>query len=510
MNRNDFCAKALGVALLTGGCVPTSDPQISPEFPIDVEGEGIVAFPSANEVPVTYEGEHDVGGPFDGEISILDEELADVAFPPESEVRSTWSQFRGNAQKTGATHTPGPATTLKWRRSGLGSVSPGGISISPNGDVYFRTTDLGQYSSVFRLSGVDGSVIAESRPIPAGDGGVTLVGELAMVTTRNVLVVFDMESLEIVQEIGSLDFAELVGTPVPAAAAVSPDESLKVFVADRATAMIHMIDVDEGRRIWSYPTARNGWLFELGPVFQTEEGSTAVAYFGNQVEAPGISVVDRGADDGDVHWEGGPQGFNWIGTGILNEEFSHIYVTTFADNDSDVLWAIDAMNGRVKWSLPNDFGARNFFGRPVLVENRVYASGFNGLVVAVDDSNLGASIAWEFRPPLGEFAELTGMSAAVTDEGEIFLYAVDQGFDSAQLIILRDAGDSVDMIFRTDLVKSMKRGFLANNAPSIGPDGCVLIGSGVYDDPNGGEVYCFCPQGSVESSAHEGSMGGRR
>lgn len=405
-----------------------------------------------------------------------------------------WSQFRGNASKSGSVRAPGPAVNLTWGLMGVGPVSAGGITLAANGDLFFKSADFEKgVSVVYRVDGKAGVVLARSQEFAASDSGVTIGKDALYTTSGNSVWVLNRVTLEVLGSYTEAVFDALGGAPLLSSTAIDSAGSYALYVADRSTGAIHALESSSGRLLWTHESQTPQGLGELGPVWTAGHGRHALALFGNVSEAGGVGIVDA---SGELHltlWSGGPASFNWFGSGALSADGRRIYVTTFADHGTDVVWAIDAANGRKLWSIPSDEGRRNFFGRPAVVENRLYAGGFHGVVLAVVDTGVGFEIAWEFAPPLGEFAELTALSAAYDDEGRVFLYAVDQGFDVGQLLVLEDLGREVREVHRTSLDGTMRRSSFGSSSVSIDFEGCVYVGGGQFEESRSGAVYKFCP-----------------
>ncbi|NOT00167.1 MAG: PQQ-binding-like beta-propeller repeat protein [Phycisphaerales bacterium] len=408
-----------------------------------------------------------------------------------------WPQFRGNNRKTGSLIAPGPATTLSWRRGEIASVSRGGIAIAASGDIYFKSRELGG-SFVYRIDGGSGQVLAQSPNFGLLSSGVTIGADALYTTslspTGTHVTILDRITLGVISEISSPAFGSLGDAPIVSLNRNSPSGTHTLYVTDTSQRAIHAIDAGTNQVLWTFlATAPQVAGSRLGPIWLGDDGRQVIAFFGNQTSNGAVALADNGDGSFELLWTGGPVGFNWMGTGVLSSDASRIYVATFANDGADVIWAIDATNGKPIWSVPSNSGVRNFFGRPAVVGDRIYAGGHNGRVTAVIDEGETYSVPWEYIPASGQFAEFTSISAVVTKSGTTYLYAVDQGNMFGQLLVLRDDGLTYTEILRTSLNGTMGASGFGSNSASIDNEGCVYIGSGRTTVANGGEIYRFCP-----------------
>ena len=387
----------------------------------------------------------------------------------------------------------------------MGVPSSGGFTVAANGDIYFKTN---QETScfVYRVNPSDGTLLATSVDLGGGFGNyggvavgvnelyVTLYGGLA---TPSVLVL-DKANLNVLRTHADPVFGGMRGTPLIGDVA-NTNGNVNLYVSDRNGAAIHAVDSVTGQVMWTHFLLVNMAPFDqLGPMWTTAAGKNAVAYFANDALGPGLALADNGDNTYDILWQdAGPESFNWWGSGALSTDESRIYVTTFNDNDTPALWAIDIANGSVIWSVPGNRGLpdeRNYFPRPAVVGDRIYCAGGNSLITCFQDNGNGYTLMWEHRQQGDD--EFTTVSAAQDASGTTYVYAVKQGLlpvpPLAEFLVLRDDGTSFTEILRTDLNGTMVATLFGNNSTSIDADGSVYIGGGRHDDPTlPGTVYKF-------------------
>jgi len=421
----------------------------------------------------------------------------------------TWNQWRGNARKTASVAASGPAVALDWRLTltadpndpgALPSiVSPGGIAIAENGDVYFKTMDDAG-DIVYRVDGATGNILAQSSNLGSifgAYGGVAIGVNEVYTTTYNgagssAIVALDKNTLAVLRVMnGGGAFIGLRGNPF-IGSVLNNAGHYNLYVADRNGNAIHAVDSVTGTVMWTYFAFPAAALFsQVGPGWITGNGKQAIAYFANDAFGPGIALEDNGDSTYNIIFEDGdPQNFNWQGSGALSADGSKIYVTTFNDGDTPYLWAIDSTTGFAVWSVPGLRGTPdelNSFGRPVVVGNRVYTAGGGGVVVAFDDNGASYTKAWEYRDGIGEFTVLS----AADDGDDVYLYAVRQ--DPGELVVLRDDGSSYTVITSTNLGGTMMRTLYGNSTAALDGDGNLYIAGGnAFDAGNTtGEIYKF-------------------
>lgn len=449
-----------------------------------------------------------------------------------------WPGFKnGNDRQGSAVVDNGPATTLGWQVATDQPASVGGLTIGSDGNLYFKTrTGDGSLPKVYKVSPADGSVLAMSPGLD-GDAGSyagvalgidyvwTTVSSTASGSRVSKIIKLNYADLSVAGEYTNAAFDEagnsqgLRGAPL-IGSVENQRGNVNLYVHMRGdtaglypSGLIHCVDSDTGDLDWSYdPLMGNTPFFGLVGPGWVHNGLEHIAFFGNQAVSAGVCVRDNADGTYTEVWFGGPDNFNWLGTGALNDDQDTIYVTTFNDGDTPSMWAIDALTGAQNWSVPGNRGTINefnFFGRPAVFGNRVYACGGFGVITAFDDNGGSYSQPWVLRPtPIedpnnpGQFAaatntrdawateadffnsgEITAYNVVETGEGERYIYAVMQqqnqdpnlGTDplTGQFIVVRDDGTSATEVFRTNLSNSMLPTRFGNGSPTPDADGNV-------------------------------------
>lgn len=422
-----------------------------------------------------------------------------------------WNQWKGNASKTASVSATGPAVVLDWKLTLFADpndpgaspsiVSPGGISIAQNGDVYFKTMDDAG-DIVYRVDATTGAILAQSvnlGGVVGAYGGVAIGVNEVYTTTyagsgNTAIVALDKTTLAVLRTMnGGGSFLGLRGTPIMGTV-LNNAGHYNLYVQDRNANTIWAVDSVTGAIMWSYlPFPTSVSFSQMGPAWVTGNGKQAFAYFANDAFGPGIALEDNGDNTYNIIFEDGdPQNFNWQGSGVLSADGSRIYVTTFNDGDTPYLWAIDSSTGATIWSVPGLRGTPqelNSFGRPARVGNRVYTAGGGGVVTGFDDNGATYTQAWEYRDGIGEFTTLS--AAQDPGSGDVYLYAVRQ--DPGELVVLRDDGSTYTVMAATTLGGTMLRTLYGNNSATVDALGNVYIGGGNSFDAgtNTGEIYKF-------------------
>ena len=431
-----------------------------------------------------------------------------------------WGAFRGNQLRGASTTASDFADSHLMTVTGHYPVSEGGFSVGANGDLYFKThrndanidTDGGPGCTVVRMNRATGAVIA-TVDLGGGSGnysGLTHAVNGIWTTIHGhgdtpAIVRLNAGALAVEQTItnaafGSLRSAPLIGT------VANDNGHLNLYVGDRTNNLIHAVDSVTGAVMWSYtPIGTATSLSRLGPLW-TAGGRDVFAYFANTAVFPGVALQDNGDNTYTELWVGGPENFNWFGSGASQVAGGTIYVNTFTDDNGDgptaTLWAIDPADGSIIWEVDGHRGEGsdielNFFSRPAVKGNRVYCCGGWGVVTCFVDNGTSYTRAWEWRDEVGEF---TGVTVAEVG-GETYVYAARQGDPNnpatspGELLVLRDDGATYTEILLTDLGGAMLPSYLGNNCAMPDPDGNVWVGSGsgLFPAFKEGEIYKFGP-----------------
>lgn len=469
---------------------------------------------------------------------------------------SAWAQWKGNNAKSASVVASGPATTLAWTLEQTPAlvdpcdpngpmtavcVSPGGMSLGGNGDIYYKGHDDGQHQ-IFRIDSATGTVLAQA-PIDGtfgSYGGVTVGADELYVCAHigggnTAIHVLDKTTLATLRVLNPPEFAAnnsgLRGGPL-VSQFLNVNGHHNLYVADRDGAGVYAIDAVSGAVMWHYflPIGVTATSFgAVGPQWATTDNRDAFGYFTNTSLGAGIALKDNGDNTFTILWEnGGPHSFNWWGSGSLSADAARVYVTTFNDGDVPALWAVNTSDGSVASSIPGLRGQGpskelNFFGRPAVVNNRVYCGGGFGVVAAFEDNGGTLSTAWKYQdintaldPNDPNYVrwqdEVTGVAATRTPSGEVYIYAVAQGNDFAapgvngdmRMLVLRDDGATYTVMYDSwQAGQSFRAGGLAgeaatlfgSNSPMIDADGAFYFaaGSAWAGGNNPVKIYKFAP-----------------
>lgn len=422
---------------------------------------------------------------------------------------SVWPQFRATDGKSGAVEAPGPAVEHAWTNENVAIPAPGGFTVAANGDIYYKSMDDdGCY--VFRLDPDTGQIIQQSANLGGALGAYSgvAVGVDRLYTTlftaegNTSILILDKNTLAVTDTFTNAAFLGLRGTPL-LGTVLNNAGHRNLYVVDRNAVKVHAVDSVTGDLMWSRDIPAAASFGALGPMWVDGGGKQVIAHFGNAQFFGGIAIRDNGDNTSTELWNGGPDSFNWWGSGAMSADGNRIYVTTFNDNDVSPLWAINKDFGTIVWSVPGFRGdptrEMNFFARPSVVGNRVYCGGANGVVACYQDNGSSATLLWEYRDLLDEH---TCISAVKAPNGTTYVYAVKQGLtlDPARgvLIVLRDDGNSYTKLLETDLDGAMLPTLYSNSSCTVDGDGGLYIGGGNAFDAGVGPaaVYKFAPAGS--------------
>lgn len=419
---------------------------------------------------------------------------------------SAWSQWRANTAKTGSAVADGPALTHDWTRDDVDIVAPGGFSVGSNGDIYYKSMD-DDGTWVYRIDPADGSTVAKSINLGGVVGSYSgvAVGVEQLYTTVYVaegdtsIIVLDKNTLDVLGTISHPEFLGLRGTPVISEV---PNQfgNYTLYVVDRNGIQMHAVDATTGDLLWSYDLPADVSFGQLGPLWLDGNNRQVVAHFCNAQNFGGVAIADNGDGTYEELWVGGPDSFNWWGSGALSADGLRIYVTTFNDGDVPPLWAIDVEDGSIVWDVPGyrDDPDRemNFFARPAVVDDRVYCGGGRGVVACYQDLGGRAELMWDYRDQEDEY---TCLSAVKAQDGNTYIYAVRQGLiqipNRGTLVVLRDDGDTYTKLLETDLDGLMLPTLYSNSSCTIDDAGNLYIGGGNSFDEgvNPGGIYKFTP-----------------
>ncbi len=431
-----------------------------------------------------------------------------------------WGAYRGNQLRTASMVASGFAEEYATTITGQYPVSEGGFSVGANGDLYFKThrnttnigNDGGPGCTVIRMDRDTHAVLA-SVDLPGGSGnysGLTHAVNGLWTTVygngaANNIYRLNATTLAIEQTISNGAFGGLRGAPL-IGSVPNVNGHLNLYVHDRNNNQIHCVDSVSGALMWSYtPIGSPASFGKMGPSW-TSGGKDVFAYFANTAVFPGVALQDNGNNTYTELWIGGPENFNWIGSGATATPGGTIYVNTFTDDNGDgptaTLWAIDADDGSVIWEVDGhrDEGSDielNFFSRPAVKGNRVYCCGGWGVVTCFVDNGASYTQAWEWRDELGEFTICTVADVG----GETYVYAARQGDPNidpivpGEFLVLRDDGASYTEILRTNLGGAMLPSLYGNNSAMPDPDGNVWVAGGTWANVifKTGEIYKFSP-----------------
>ncbi len=491
------------------------------------------------------------------------------------DTNARWGSYKAGQLMQGSVDAAnGPATSLEWTLNGVQPVAAGGITIGSDGMLYFQTRSSVEQPRVYKVNPANGNVLAVSPFLPGNTGTYaspahavnglwTAVSNNANGPWESAIIRLNYSDLSIAQTItdpaldpnpntAGLRGAPLIGT------VNNQRGNVNLYVHMRGAGgfpggLIHAVDSVTGDVDWSYdPLLGNTTFFGfIGPGW-VSGGRYHIGHFGNQAVSGGIVVRDNADGTWTEVWFGGPDNFNWMGTAAMNDSNTTMYVTTFNDGDTPSMWAINAATGAQNWSVPGRRGTvheLNFFARPSVMGNRVYACGGAGVITAFDDNGGSYTQPWVLRPTAipdpnnpDLFAAPTNTRAAWATEQDFFnageitaytvvdvvgrggaterlIYAVmqqqnqDPGLGSdpftAQFIVVRDEGSSATELFRTTLNNTMIPTRFGNSTAAVDEDGNVYVAGGSPSATAGanGQVYKFAPAGAPPCPADRNGDG---
>jgi len=464
---------------------------------------------------------------------------------------------RGQDRSASAVVQAGPAVFLEQTWVTAQPASVGGLTIGSDGNVYFKTrTGDGSLPRVYKIDPADGTILAESPPLD-GDAGSyagvvhgtnflwTVVSSSASGSRVSKIVKLNYADLSVAGEFTNPVFDTpgsslgLRGEPV-LGTATNQRGNINLYVHSRGntngptpSGLIHCVDSVTGDVDWSYDPMMDISTFfgKLGPSW-VSGGLDHLSYFGNDTSGAGVCIRDNADGTFTEVWMGGPDNANWFGSGAMNDAQDTIYVTTYNDGGTPALWSIDAATGAQNWAVPGLEGTVNeleFFGRPAVMDDRVYAGGALGVIACfAPDGGGGFTQEWVVRPEPAEnldnpdlfVADVETRAAWATEtdffnSGNItsvavadvasrggpvrYVYAVmeqqpqETGADpfTTQLIVLRDDGNTATEILRTTLGDTMKPTSWGAGSPTLDADGTLYVvggnASSTADAP--GEIY---------------------
>lgn len=316
---------------------------------------------------------------------------------------SAWPGFSGGPTKSRAVDAAGPATELDFSLPGIGTVTPGGLTVAEDGTLYFKEfwgSPTAPHSVVKRISPTDGTVLAMSEELSgnAGDYGGVAIGTDAVYIAVNrpasspptVVMKLNKSTLATIDTFTDASWVGIRGTPL-IGSHNNADGNKNLYVTDRNGNALVAVDSVTGVQQWRRPTITAQPPFgQIGPIWSDGERD-CFTYFAN--DAIGHAAIK---DNGDGTWTelwenplAGPQNFNWWGSGAMSEDGTRIYVTTFNDNFTPSLWAVSVADGSVIWTVDGQregIDERNFFGRPAVVGNAIYCGGALNVIAKYVDN----------------------------------------------------------------------------------------------------------------------------
>ena len=472
-----------------------------------------------------------------------------------------WAGFKNDAAKRGSRFVEaGPAMHLAWGNEDLPTPGIAAISIDAEGFLYYVTEIApseavddqgnpipGGENYVIKIDPETGAEVARSPNLGGGAGSYSglSIGVDAFYYTRsqsgdpafpNAVLKLDKNDLSIIAELpipnvpdssgaGGADAEPSVrGEPllgsVPNAAG-----NVNMYVFDRAQNRMLALDSVTGalRGVGEpAPGVAATYYGRIGPLVTLPNGDQGIFYAGNAGTSPNQATMfrDTGALSNavDFVWDAPVTSFNWWGSGALSNDGTRIYLTTFNDNEQSSLWAINVSNGSVAWSVPGlkfTEDELNFFSRPSVFAGRVYAVGGFGVITAFADLGSTYEQLWEYRDGIGEF---TAVAVGGVPDGSggftRYIYATRQGdwatgydpetgvyTDPAELVVLRDDGDTYTEMFRTTLDGTLVPTRNGSASPALDAEGNLYVAGGspvntvIIDGHRPGQLFKF----SVES-----------
>jgi hypothetical protein len=434
---------------------------------------------------------------------------------------SPWPGFAGTASKRRAITAPAPVTADAVTYN-VGVPSYGGITLGADGSVYFKEywtnangDGTGNRTIVKKLNPDTGAVDAESINLGGvgGDHGGVAVGVDALYVTNyrgeGLTSVFKLNktTLAVINEFTNASWRGIRGTAL-IGNALNANGHVNIYVVDRNGNQILAIDSVTGAQMGVFAFGGHV-LSQLGPMW-TEKGRDVFAYFNNSDLGNAVALRDNGDGTLTNLWSvfSGPGNFNWWGSGALSEDGSRIYVTTFNDNLTPSLWALNTSDGTAIWSVDGrrfEADELNFFGRPAVVGNSIYCGGGAEVIAKFTDNGKGYTRNWVrwgpgggVNPPSGP--EMTTTTAVRNAKGEVYIYSIAQdiGGEHGRLDVLRDNGDSFTEVFRTDLGGTMRWSTFSSSSGTVDTDGNLWVGGGRNADVARGVVYKFSVAGGPQ------------
>jgi len=435
---------------------------------------------------------------------------------------STWPTFKGNANRTASVVAPAPATNLAWTYTTPYGPSAGGITLGANGDVYYLSGEQDDANNnapatyVFRLNSTTGAILAQSPNLGGkwGTYGGVAVGATELYVSvyvaasdpNNGIVVLDKNTLAILRQFRSSQFTGVRSTPY-ISDVLNNAGHRNLYVNDRNGSQMMAIDSVTGEIKWAaYIDGGAISMSQFGPVW-VSGGKQIISVFGNIAFLGGYALRDNGDTTYDIVWNGGPNSFNWWGSGAMSADGTRIYVTTFNDGGADSLWAISVADGSIIWSVPSNIGtpdALNFFGRPAVLGNRVYCGGADGVMACFEDLGATYNMVWKYQDWYGEHTCTTVVKNAAN---ETYVYTAKQTqyvptdpnmpppphVGAGELLVLQDTGTSYNEIFRTDLNGTMLSSMYATSSLTVDSAGGLYMGSGWPNNAGLGpaQIYKF-------------------
>jgi hypothetical protein len=434
---------------------------------------------------------------------------------------SPWPGFSGTAAKRRAVAAPGPVEPTPTVFTATGVPSPGGFTLAANGDVYFKDYWLnvngdgtGSQSIVKRMNPNTGEILAMTANLGgiAGDHGGVAVGVDAVYVTifrgaGSTSSVFKLNktTLAVISEFTNHPaWVGIRGTPLIGNVA-NMNGNVNLYCVDRDGNQILAIDSVTGQQMGVHSFSGHV-LGQLGPMW-TVDGRDVFAYCNNSDLGNAVALKDNGDGTFTNLWTvlSGPGNFNWWGSGALSADGTKIYVTTFNDNFTASLWALNTSDGSVVWSVDGRRGMPdelNFFGRPAVVGNSIYCGGGFAVVAKFTDEGSSVTRNWVRWGPGGGKNPPTGpemtTTTAVDTPGGVYIYSIAQDDGGlGRLDVLQDEGASFTQTFSTNLNGAMRWSLFSTSSGTVDAAGNLWIGGGRYGDALRGDIYRFSVGGDT-------------
>ncbi len=366
--------------------------------------------------------------------------------------RGPWPEYRNDGAKRASQDVSVPIdpNDVLWEIEIPGGSSPGGLTLGPGETVFVKAVGLTGSNVVHCIDRNTGTSIwatAISPGLSWGYGGVCVGTDKVFTAIYNGAGDPGTKVVALNLADGSLAWENFDGVGprgTPALGTVPNSQGhLNIYEHDRSGNKLLAIDSETGVTQWVLDTSLsvgNVSFGMVGPLW-VKDGKQCMFISGdkgNKTES-GVAVQDNGDGTYTVLWEGGPGSKNWIGNGVLSQDGTKIYTSTFWDEGAPSLWAISVEDGHVIWSARDV----NSFPRPALgPDGTLYTAGSDGssgAVAAYEEDASGCGVMkWMVNGMRGEIVAMTVING--------YIYASD---NDGGIWVIKDHGAYGEIIRKT-------------------------------------------------------------